>query len=246
VQTWFVPQPVPPAAKNWSAQTGAPVPHRVVPEVAHGFVGVQAAPCVQAVQTPEGEQTWFVPQSAPGVRKVPSVQTGVPVAQAMVAVDTQGLLDAHSAPCVHALQRPALHTWFAPQVVPFATGTPATQVAGTGGQDTVPVRHGFAGMPGMQDAPELQTTHCPVAVQYWFGPQGVPAGAGVPVSVQTGLPEAQEMAAPDAQGFEGVQAAPSVQVLQTPVAEQTSPAPQAVPAGWLSRSVHTATPLEHS
>ncbi len=44
----------------------------------------------------------------------------------------------------------------------------------------------------------------------------------------------------------GVQAAPSVQASQTPVAEQTSPAPQAVPAGWLSRSVHTAAPLEHS
>jgi len=76
-------------------------------------------------------------------------------------------------------------------------------------------------------------------------PQAVPAGA-MPVSVQTGLPERQEMAALVAQGFGDVQAAPSEQASQTPVAEQTSPPPQAVPAGWLDRSVHTAAPLEHS
>jgi len=65
---------------------------------------------VQAVQTPDGEQTWLVPHTAPGVRKVLSVQTGVPVAQTKVAVDAQAFADAHSAPAVQSMQAPALQT----------------------------------------------------------------------------------------------------------------------------------------
>jgi len=76
-------------------------------------------------------------------------------------------------------------------------------------------------------------------------PQAVPAGA-MPVSVQTGVPEPQAMAAPVAHGLAEVQAVPGVQALQTPAVEQTRSVPQLAPGGCRLRSVHTATPLEHS
>jgi len=44
VQTWFVPQLVPPATKEVPVQTATPVEHWIAPAVAHGFVGVQSSP----------------------------------------------------------------------------------------------------------------------------------------------------------------------------------------------------------
>lgn len=39
------------------------------------------------------------------------MQTGVPVEQSMVAVDTHGFVEVQAAPCVHAVQMPlGLHT----------------------------------------------------------------------------------------------------------------------------------------
>ena len=76
-------------------------------------------------------------------------------------------------------------------------------------------------------------------------PQKVPAAAN-PVAVQTGVPVPQATAAVVTQTFGGAQLPPSTQPPQVPVAEHTSPVPQAVPAGWSARSVHTAAPLEHS
>jgi sulfur relay (sulfurtransferase) complex TusBCD TusD component (DsrE family) len=64
-QTWSSPQLVPAATKDVATQTGAPVEHCVVAAWTQGLVEVQAAPSVQAVQTPVGEQTWSWPQEPP-------------------------------------------------------------------------------------------------------------------------------------------------------------------------------------
>jgi hypothetical protein len=78
-QTRFVPQLVPAAAKVRSVHTGRPLLHSSVAVAAQGFVEVQVAPWVQAVQTPVGEQTRSVPQPVPAAAKVRSVHTGRPL-----------------------------------------------------------------------------------------------------------------------------------------------------------------------
>jgi len=216
----------------------------VGPGAAQGLEGVHGAFCVQGVQTPDGEQTWLVPQTVPAAFEVRSVQTGAPVPQAMVAVAVHGLpeVDGQVAPWVHAVQTPAPHTWFRPQAVPLATGPPSTHTGPVAPQVTVPVMQGFA---GVHVAPALQGTHWPVEVQASPAPHDVPAAAKA-VSAQAGAPEAQEMADAVAQGFPELQVPPATQVLHAPEMEQTSPAPQTAPAGWKSRSVQTGVPLEHS
>ncbi len=67
-QTWFVPQEEPAVASPWSVQTGAPEPHWMVADPAHGFEGVQVAPAVQLTQAWVGEQTRSVPQEYPAAR----------------------------------------------------------------------------------------------------------------------------------------------------------------------------------
>ena len=101
--------------------------HWVAPASAHGFEGVQDAPWVQAVQTLDGEQTWFAPQLAPAGTNDVGVQTSTPVPQVMAAVAAQGSGEAQAAPALQAAQVPALQTWFAPQLVPFGSAAPATQ-----------------------------------------------------------------------------------------------------------------------
>ena len=79
-------------------------------------------PAVQALQTP-ALQTWFVPQVVPfALAVLVLTQVSAPVAQEFVPT-TQGFgFVAQVTPAVHALQAPLLHTWFVPQLVPFASG----------------------------------------------------------------------------------------------------------------------------
>ncbi len=123
------------------------MPHWVVPEVAHGFVGVQDAPWVQAVQTCVEEQTWFVPQVAPVASQLWSVQTGVPVPQAIAAPVAQGFVEVQVAPAVQGEHTPALQTRFVPQETPFGPATPvSTQTGVPVEQAMVPTSHGFVGV----------------------------------------------------------------------------------------------------
>jgi hypothetical protein len=110
--------------------------------------------------------------------------------------------------------------------------------------------HGFADVqaaPCVQASPATQVlaTHWWAALQTRPGPQGASSGRKA-ASTHTGVPEAQEVVPAVAHGLVGAQGAPSWQASQAPAAEQTSPAPQGVPGGWLRRSVQTAAPLEHS
>ena len=244
-QTLPAPQGVPGVCSPWSAQTGTPVEHWMAAERAHGLVGVQDAPAVQEAQTCADEQYRSAggPHPAPAGSQLWSVQTGVPVPQAMVATEVQGFAEVQSAPCVHAVQTPPLHTWFTPQEVPFETAVVvSTHTGSPDPQAIAPVRQVFR---GVQASPGVQGRHWWAALQTSPVPQEVPAGTK-PVSVHTGVPEPQAMVAPAEHGLVDAQGAPSEQASQTPAAEQTSPAPQVVPGGWLVRSVQTAAPLEHS
>ena len=71
-------------------------------------------------------------------------------------------------------------------------------------------------------------------------PQFVPLGA-LPLSVHTGAPEEQTMAAVW-QGSVEVQVWPALQEVQAWSGSQTMFVPQLVPAGWKVRSVHTGKP----
>ena len=170
-----------------------------------------------------------MPQVAPAGSQARGVHTGVPVAHSTVAVDAQGSSEAQSAPWLHAVQIPALQTWFTSQVVPFGTGTAvSTQTGVPEAQVVVPVRHELR---GVQAAPSEQGRHWATALHTRPAPQDVPAGSGAP-STHTGEPDAQSMVPSGAQGLPVGQEAPCEQVLQAPAAEQTSPAPQEKPAGW--------------
>ncbi len=121
LHTWFVPQLVPSARNVRSVQTGAPELHSMVAVASHGFVEVQVAPWVQLLQTPAGEQTWFVPQLVPAAKKVRSVHTGAPELHSRVAVAAQGFVEVQAVPWAQEVQAPAdEQTWFVPQLVPAA------------------------------------------------------------------------------------------------------------------------------
>ncbi len=193
-QTMFVPQVVPAARKVRSVHTGAPELHSIVELVAHGLgvVGVQAAPSVQAVQTPVAEQTRFVPQLVPAARKVRSVHTGAPELHSMVAVASQGFVEVQVAPWAQEVQTPVEEqTRFVPQLVPAARKVRSVHTGAPELHSMVAVAaHGFV---EVQAAPWRQALQTP-SPQTRFDPQGVPFGR-VPVSLHTGTPVVQEMAA---------------------------------------------------
>src|SRR5438876_658523 len=97
LQTWPLPQLVPPGALVW-VQTGAPVEQLIVP----GLQVVPQVPDVQALQAPLPLHTMLVPHVVPAGAFVMS-QTGAPVVQLAVP----GLhVVPHDAPAVQATQLP--------------------------------------------------------------------------------------------------------------------------------------------
>ncbi len=189
-----------------------------MPVLAHGFVGVQAAPALQVAQTWLAEQYWLVPQVAPAGSQVWGTHTDDPVAHEVSAVAAQRLSAAQSAPAVQALQMPVpLQTWLGPQVTPAATGVVSRHTGVPVVQEIAPFMQAFV---GVQAAPLAHGRHCPLAVQTAPVPQEVPGGRK-PVSVQTGEPDPQAMAPPAEQGLPVLHVAPAVHAVQTPDAEQT-------------------------
>jgi hypothetical protein len=86
------------------------VAHWVAPASAQGLVGVQVPPCVQGVQTFDGEQTRFTPQLAPAPTKVVGLHTATPVPQVTAAVAAHGSDEVQAAPALQVAQVPALQT----------------------------------------------------------------------------------------------------------------------------------------
>ncbi len=148
----------------------------------------------------------------------------------------QGFVEVQVPPAVQATQAPAEQTRFVPQLVPLGRAVVVAVHAGPVLQVWLPTWHGSVG--GVQSAPTVQEAQVP-AEQTRLVPQLVPS-VTFPVSVQTGAPVAQEMAAMW-HGFVEVQARPAVQV-HTP-AVQVSPTPQLVPLVRFPVSVQTDVPV---
>lgn len=118
--------------------------HTVMPAW-HGFAGTQIEPAEQAAQLPPWH-TMFAPQTLPLGTSLDSIQTGVPVLQAIVPF-RQGLPGTtQSIPCTQAPQLPlALQTMSVPHDVPAATLVPESVHDGAAPEQTsAPVWHLFA------------------------------------------------------------------------------------------------------
>ena len=187
-----------------------------------------------ALQTPPGHEV-------PLPLLLPSMHTALPVAQSMVPLRHVELgFEVQPAPCVQALQKPALHTPPA-HVVPFALAVPSMHTALPVVQLMVPLRHAAFGLV-VQLAPALQATQAPAL--------HTPLGHVVPFilllpSTHTALPDAQLMR-PLRQAAPGlvVHDAPSLHAMHEP-ALQTPPL-QTVPFVFGAPSTQTGAPLEHS
>ena len=224
LHAWPVPHAVPSGLLvNGPTQAG-PVEHDTVP-VWHAFVvGVQVAPAVHAVQTPD-VQTWFVPQLAPSTSTAPSTHVEVPVAQEVVPAAQGFGFPVQATLAAHVTQAPALHTWFVPQLVPFArfvvvspqTGVPVEQVL-------VPATHLFGLV--VQDAPAVHAAHAPL-LHTWFVPQTEPFVLFTPESTHVEVPVAQDVCQ-TVHDVDGLQSTPAVQALHAPLL-QTRFVPHVVP-----------------
>jgi hypothetical protein len=160
------------------------------------------------------------------------LQTGAPLLQSIVALVAQGFAEVQDAPCVHAVQTPALlHT---PVTLPDVQDVPAAwkvwsvQTGAPLVQSVVAVAaHGFA---EGQVAPCVHAVHTPPLLHTPGPPatvQGVPAAAVV-ATVQVGVPLAQLTAALVAHGSVEVQEAPQRRNCQTTRSE---------PFPWLVQSI---------
>jgi len=156
LQTRFVPQLIPFATfVPASVHTGVPVEQVTIPSW-HTFAGWHAVPEAQVMHAPLMSQTWFVPQVVPGGAIPVSTQTDAPVAQDVVPV-WQGSAGVQAAPAVQATHAPVLHTWFVPQLTPFARLPSSVQTAVPVAHEKSAVRHGFADVHGPPQRWKLQT-----------------------------------------------------------------------------------------
>jgi hypothetical protein len=190
------PQDVPSAATvPVSVQAGNPLEQSVVPTW-QAFVGVQDAPCVQALQVPFPQTSataGFTSHAVPFAFAAPSTHCDVPVEQEVTPSRQTLGLPVHGAFAVQATHAPALQTWSVPQEVPFATeDVVSRQTAVPVEHDVVPATHRFGFV--VQAAPAVHEPHTP-ALHTWFVPQEVPFARGVSGlrSTHTDAPVAHEV-----------------------------------------------------
>jgi hypothetical protein len=224
-----------------------PVVHEVTPSK-HGLgLVVQDWPAVQALHAPF-KQTRFVPQPVPFCSGASgsSRQSSVPVVQDVFPPRHGSGLVVHATPALQMVHAPALHTWFVPHDVPFATSPVSTQTGAPVAHEMLPMLH----TDGVQAAPCVQEMQLaeppPLPVQTRFAPQLVPPGLGAPgLSTHTDVPVEQDVI-PVRQGSGlPVHARPAVQPTHAPVL-QTRLVPQDVPFTTSPVSTQTGAPLEHS
>jgi hypothetical protein len=214
-----------------------PVWQVVVPNW-QGSLGVQLPPAVQLPHVPP-LHTLLFPHEVPSATFPVSAQTELPDAQDVAPV-RQAFAGIQLTPAMQLPHAPALQTLLFPHEVPFATFPVSPQTDVPVAHDVAPVRHAFE---GWQVTPAMQLVHVPL-LQTLFVPHEVPF-ATFPVSPQTGVPVAQEIA-PVRQAFAGAQSAPAVQLRQLPVAPQTLFVPQPVPAASsVPISLQTGVPVAH-
>ncbi|HEY6478052.1 MAG TPA: hypothetical protein VI456_15850 [Polyangia bacterium] len=207
LHTLLFPHDVPSATLPLSVQTEVPVEQEVAP-VLHGFDGWQLVPCVQLLQVPP-LHTLLFPHDVPSVTFPLLTQTEVPVEQEVAPV-LHGFDGWQLVPVVQAPQVPLSHTLLFPHDVPSATLPLSLQTEVPVEQEVVPTLHGFD---GWQLVPVVQAPQVPLSHTLLF-PHDVPS-AMLPVSVQTDMPVAQEVA-PVRQALLGWQLMPAVHEEQVP------------------------------
>lgn len=183
----------------------------------------------------------MLPHEAPVPRRAPFTQTGEPVVQAMEPLK-QGLVGVQAEPAAQFAHEPALsQTCPEPQVVPGALLPPSMQRSAPVEQSETPLRQSPGFVP--QVCPALHAMQAPAPLHTCPAPHERPAPAFVE-SRHTVLPVVQ-LVTPVRQGAPGLleQLWLATQAPQFPLASQTCPAPQFVPAALLLPSMHSELPL---
>jgi hypothetical protein len=146
----------------------------------------------------------------------------------------------HIIPAVHAVHAPLLHTMPAPQTFPLGALPPSMHSEAPVAHDVLPILHGLS---KEQVASGVQATQLPLLQNILF-PQGVPLPTAAPVSVQSGVPVAQDKV-PTWHLFVGVQVDPALQATQAP-SLQTFPPPQSLPFAAEPAATHVGVPPPQS
>jgi len=222
------------------AQTEAPLVQLVAQRV-HDPAGVHTLPDVHGLQRPE-RQTWFAPHEVPLVTGVPvSLHDATPEEQSIAPTSQALPAGTHDAPDAHALHEPLSHTAFVPHDCPLVRFVPVSSHASAPLEQSVsPVWQAFV---GVHETPAVQPVHAPLSHTRSV-PHDAPFASDVPVSLQTGRPEAQSMV-PWSHALVGVHAAPDTHAPQLPLS-QTRPLPHEAPFNnSVPVSLQTSVPLEH-
>ncbi len=182
----------------------------------------------------------------PGVLLLPSTHRCDPVLHSVMPLRQPGFgLVVQAMLAEQVTHAPfALQTRFVPHEVPGALLPESTHVCAPVVHEVRPVlQPGFGFVEHAVEA--THATQLPLELQTWSGPHEVPAVTLVE-STHRVAPVLQSMTPllHGAPGFEA-QALPAVQTPQNPLASQTCPAPQLVPADFGAPSIHACAPVEH-
>jgi hypothetical protein len=221
---------VPPHVCDPDAHVVVPLTHALPP-------GWHVVPDTHAMQFPP-LQTWLLPQDIPSGKFAVNEHVELPVVHVVIPVWHGLLFGLQLAPAVHAVHAPLSHTWFVPQVMPFALLPLDTQTDVPVEHDVWPARQTLP--PGLHATPAVHAVHVP-PLHTWLVPHDVPSvtlvGLGhvaVPVPHDV-TPVWQTLPA-------GLQLTPAEQAPQPPLPSHTWLLPQAVPGGAAPLFVHTGAP----
>jgi hypothetical protein len=160
--TLFVPHDVPAPTLLTFAQTGAPVPHWVVPLWHLLPFGLHVVPVLHATQPPAPLHTLPVPHPWPAPTFERFVHVDAPVAHDVVPVLQRLPGGKHWLPAVHETQPPSpSHTRLVPHWSPGPAGVPKSwHVRPPSAQIAEPLWQGSAG--GAHDASLVHAAHVPL------------------------------------------------------------------------------------
>jgi hypothetical protein len=186
----------------------------------------------------------LVPHVVPAPMFAPSAQIGPPLRQSTrPCLQTFGFVP-HGLPAMHEMHWPlALHTLFAPQLLPASFGAASLHAGAPLEHASAPLLHasGFE----LHAEPSTQSMHAPLESQTLLVPHMAPAPRSAP-SVHTGAPVSQA-STPTRQAVAlPVQVVPAAQSMHAPVESQTLSVPQLLPAvRWRVPSMHCTPDALH-
>jgi hypothetical protein len=152
-------------------------------------------------------------------------------------------LNEHATPWVQDTHAPLSQTRFAPHAVPLPAFVPKSMHRAAPLEQSTEPR--WQALDGVQTAPCVQALQVPLSSQTWFAPHGVPALTLSLRSTHVATP-LEHNVAPRWHAFDGIQAAPTVQALQSPLPSQTWFTPHDVPGlAFDPVSTHVNRPVAH-